>query len=71
MLFDSTDELQFAEAASRLAFCNPFLPERIECERAALGEAFVVSDAVWSIATDLEGNRPNIGRLQVRVERAD
>jgi transcriptional regulator with AAA-type ATPase domain len=69
MLFESAEELQFAEAVSRLAFCNPFLPERIECERAALGDAFVVSDTVWSIAKDLEGNRPNIGRLQIRVER--
>src|SRR5690348_9691628 len=69
MLFDSVEDMRFAEAVSRLAFCNPFLPERIECERAALGDAFVVSDNVWSIAKDVEGNRPNIGRLQVRVER--
>lgn len=69
MLFASDEEVRFAQAVSRLAFCNPFLPERIECERTALGDAFVVGDTVWSIATDLEGNRPNIGRLQVRVER--
>ena len=27
----------FVESVARLAYCNPFLPERIEHERAALG----------------------------------
>jgi transcriptional regulator with AAA-type ATPase domain len=68
MLFESPADLEFTQAISRLAYCNPFLPERIECERAALAEQFVNVDVVWNVATDWEGNRPNIGRLQQRTE---
>ena len=40
MVFISAPECAFLRAASRLAFCNPFLPERVEHERAALGREF-------------------------------
>jgi hypothetical protein len=53
---------------SWLAYCNPFLPERIEFEREALGEEFASGDAVWNVASDWEGNRPNIQRLRERSE---
>ncbi len=33
-------ERRFVEAVGRMAHCNPFSPERIECERVALGDAF-------------------------------
>ena len=33
-------ERQFATAVGRLTHCNPFLPERIEWERVALGDDF-------------------------------
>src|SRR5687768_14422908 len=39
--FDSPAEAQFAHTISDVAYCNPFLPERIEYERVALGEEFV------------------------------
>jgi hypothetical protein len=35
-------------AVVQLAYCNHFLPERVELERAALGSEFVGGEAVWS-----------------------
>lgn len=58
-----------AEAFGRLVHCNPFLPERIECERQVLGDDFVAADAVWNISHTMRGTRPNIGALQERAER--
>jgi transcriptional regulator with AAA-type ATPase domain len=68
MLFATAAETALATAISKLAYCNPFLPERIECERAVLGDQFVNSDIVWSVGKDAEGNRPNIPRLAEKVE---
>src|SRR3989441_270029 len=51
-----------AEAISRLAYCNPFLPERIECERAALGPAFVAGGTLWH-ATGEPDPMPNVAAL--------
>lgn len=69
MPFLSPDEQSFASAISRLAYCNPFLRERIECERKALGNDFVETESVWSVGKDWEGNRPNIHLLQERAEK--
>src|SRR5579859_7311005 len=69
MLFESAVDLQLAQAISCLAFCNPFLPERIECERKVLGEQFVEVDMVWNLAKDWDGMRPNIGLLRDKTER--
>ena len=69
MLFPSPADAEFAAVISRLAYCNPFLPERIEFERDALGPEFVDADIVWNITQDWEGNRPNITKLRQRVEQ--
>lgn len=69
MLFESPAELQTAQAISRLAFCNHFLPERIEYERAILGDEFADTDGVWSLAKDWDGTRPNIERIKQKVEQ--
>jgi hypothetical protein len=66
-LFTSADR-RFAQAIADLSYCNPFLPERIEWERVALGEQFDESDAVWSRHGDWERDRPNIARLYERTE---
>src|SRR5579871_526903 len=68
VLFESQSDVAFAEVMSRLAYCNPFLPERIQYEREALAEQFAHVDVVWNVAADWEGNRPNIGRLRDRAE---
>jgi transcriptional regulator with AAA-type ATPase domain len=58
---------RFAEAVSQLTFCNPFLPERIAWERAALGDEFDERYAHWNL--DPEGQlSPNIDRLTNRGE---
>ena len=67
-LFASDADLRYAQAISGLLYCNPFLPERIDFERAALGDAFVDTPAVWNITHDWEGNRPNIGRLKQKTD---
>jgi len=62
-------EKKFAQAVSRLVACNHFLPERLTYERAALGDEFVEESApVWSATLDPEHDRPNVLKLQQRIE---
>jgi DNA-binding NtrC family response regulator len=63
----SAAERGFAQAVSRLAYCNPFLPERILCERDALGPDFVARDRVWNVRVDRDVLHPNLVRLSERV----
>jgi transcriptional regulator with AAA-type ATPase domain len=56
-----------AEQISRLAYCNPFLPERIDTERAILGSAFVAGPAVWSKRPDADES-PNLLEIGARAE---
>jgi hypothetical protein len=68
MLF-SPEDLNFARGAARLAFANPFLPERIEAERHALGDRFDSSPLVWTpegTADDAVVERPNLLTLRER-----
>ncbi len=64
MIFITPPDRLFATSVSRLVYCNPFLPERIACERAALGEAFVGGDPVWNAAA-----RPLAAHAQRRAHR--
>ncbi len=61
-LFPAAD-LAFARAVSRIAYANPFLPERIALEREALGREFVEAGAVWNVRADLAEDHPNLVRL--------
>jgi hypothetical protein len=65
-LLDPGDRV-LAEAISRLAYCNPFLPERIECERQALGAEFVAGGTLWHVSGEPEP-APNVGALRQRAE---
>ncbi|MCE9546174.1 MAG: sigma-54 factor interaction domain-containing protein [Planctomycetia bacterium] len=65
----SPAERRFAESVSRLAYCNPFLPERIELEREALGEEFEDTQPYWSRQVGMDEERSNILRLSERVEQ--
>jgi hypothetical protein len=66
----SPSERRFAAAIARLAHDNPFLPERVDSERAALGRDFSEVGTVWSAnqadlkAPELHPERPNIARLR-------
>jgi len=67
MGFMSGEERALGAALSRLGYANPFLPERIEAEGAALGPAFVHADRVWSVHTDRKVQNPNVARLAERA----
>jgi hypothetical protein len=69
MSFLSRSERAFLRAVSQLAYCNPFLPERVECERAALGSDFLEGEPVWSLPVDQpERPRANVWRIVERLE---
>jgi hypothetical protein len=68
MAFLSRSERTFLKAVSQLAYCNPFLPERIEYERAALGSDFVEGEPVWSLPVEQpERPRANVWRIVERL----
>src|SRR5271165_1388964 len=61
-------ERRFLTAVSNLAYCNPFLPERTEWERAALGGEFVAKEVVWSAnVEDPDQPSANVQRLYARL----
>src|SRR5438270_2222453 len=54
-------------AVSRLGSANPFLPERVECERAVLGSEFVEGEPVWSYRVEHPEPRANVWRIMERI----
>ncbi len=68
MAWLDTNDRAFLETLSKLTYCNQFLPERVELERQALGNAFDQSDAVWSKSDEIDGERANVKRLNERAE---
>jgi transcriptional regulator with PAS, ATPase and Fis domain len=61
-------ERKILQAVSGLAYANPFLPERTEFERAALGRDYVAGGPVWSASvTDPDAPSPNVTRLHARL----
>src|ERR1017187_8909261 len=61
-------ERRFLTAVSKLAHCNPFLPERMDHERAALGKDHVSREIFWSASVkDPASTNPNVGRLHARL----
>jgi len=69
MDFLSPPERAFLDAFSHVAYINPFLPERLDFERAALGADFIEGEAVWSLPVDRpEETRKNIRLMVKRLE---
>jgi transcriptional regulator with AAA-type ATPase domain len=68
-MFPTAAERRVVEAISELAYCNPFLPERIDCERRALGDDFLESKAMWNVHPTGERDQPNVDRLRAVAER--
>ena len=59
MLFNKSDR-KFAQTVSKIAFANPFLPERVEFEKEALGKKFDPDTRpFWSWTLNDELDRPN------------
>ena len=57
------------ESVSALTHCNPFLPERLDLERAALGREFSAEvETAWSKDPAFDRERPNIKKLTRLVE---
>ncbi|SPE37447.1 Sigma54 specific transcriptional regulator, Fis family [Candidatus Sulfopaludibacter sp. SbA3] len=57
------------QAVSELAYCNPFLPERVVLERAVLGAEFHEGEPVWSQSVeDPERPRENVWRIAAKLE---
>ncbi|MGD8862857.1 MAG: sigma 54-interacting transcriptional regulator [Myxococcales bacterium] len=63
-LFSGT-ERQAAEAIAELCYTNPFLPERIELERRALGAAHRDVQQAWNLGP--QGENPNLDALAERA----
>ena len=61
-LFRDSDR-RFVELVSQLAYCNPFLPERIALERQALGADFDESRPDWNLRPHDDIEHPNLCRL--------
>ena len=68
MAFLSPSQRSLLESISRLGYANPFLPERVDLERAALGAAFHEGEPVWSYRADQLGTRINVVRIQQVLE---
>ncbi len=69
MPFFSRPEYRFLQAVANIAYSNPFLPERIQWERAALGLQFIQSGSVWSASvTDPDTPAPNALRIREKLE---
>ena len=64
----SDTERSFAAAFSRMVYCNPFTPERIEHERDALQAEFVGAHRVWNLAPQDAGDGQNLITLGKRAE---
>src|SRR5579872_268579 len=68
MPFLTSSQRPLLQAVQQLAYCNPFLPERIQFERAVLGAEFHEGEPVWSQRIeDPEGRRLNEVRIEARL----
>jgi len=61
--FESDRERDVTEAIGGLSLANPFLPERVALERAALGDAYVDGGPVWHGRGDEPAPHANVTRL--------
>lgn len=59
----------FAGVISQLIDCNPFLPERIQLERRALGKQFSETDAQWNLHPSAYRRSENARRITERAEQ--
>lgn len=68
MTFLTAGQRLLLQGVSRLGYANPFLPERVECERAVLGAEFVEGEPVWSYRAEHPEPRANVWRIAARLE---
>ena len=66
----SAPQRALLRSVSELAYCNPFLPERVQLERAVLGAEFHEGEPVWSQQVeDPERPRENVWRIAAKLEQ--
>jgi hypothetical protein len=58
---------ELLEATAELTYCNPFLPDRVDLERRALGTDFEHHGEVWH-AGALSAPNPNVVRIRERLD---
>ena len=64
-------ERRVLQAVAKLSYCNPFLPERIDCERELLGGDYTETALAWNLKAWFALSLPETaGRWQTR-HRAD
>jgi transcriptional regulator with AAA-type ATPase domain len=64
----SKQEQHFLSSVAKVGYGNPFLPERIAFERAALGREFVPGGQVWSTSvSDPEAESPNVAAIYKKL----
>ncbi len=69
MAFIRDSERDLVRAVAGLVDCNPFLPERLELERQALGDVFVPTAPVWHAEGATAPRNENTIRLAPVVEQ--
>src|SRR5664280_1227327 len=68
MTFLTSSQRGLLVGVSRLGYANPFLPERVELERAVLGGEFLEGEAVWSYRAEHPEPRANVWRIGAKLE---
>jgi len=68
MSFMTSAQRTLLVGVSRLGYANPFLPERVELERAVLGGEFMEGEAVWSYRAEHPEPRANVWRIVGKLE---
>src|ERR1035441_10973414 len=63
MTFLTSSQRTLLEGVSRLGYANPFLPERVELERAVLGGEFMEGEPVWSYRAEHPEPRAHVWRI--------
>ena len=64
----SKQEQHFLSSVAKLGYGNPFLPERIAFEKAALGREFVDGGEVWSASvSDPDAEPPNVAAIYKKL----
>jgi len=68
MVAFSIRDRHLLSSVAGLAYCNPFLPERVEFEQAVLGREFVPGGPVWSASvSDPEATPPNVTTIYEKL----
>ncbi|MFT3869008.1 MAG: sigma 54-interacting transcriptional regulator [Nibricoccus sp.] len=69
-IFSEPQDRIFAEAIAKVNASNPFLRERIDAERDALGDGFQIAGAEWNTRPpEIEATHPNLLAIMRRCEK--